>query len=596
MSRSRSLLRTRQTEVKCSWRSSFFMRDASWPSSILPTSDLLALDNPISRSTARGGAVHMRSVGECPIFDGGLPVPTPRRRRRPRKISNVYFAYVPKNSGFRASYRDLRVQLSPSFLSQPQPARPGAGDEELARGGGGRESATVVLFPRHAEAGRLTGWDERPDAAAKARSEGGRRDRAERAGRGDEADRLRDLVSQMTLGAGLRAPDGVAERGGVPRLEGIGGRRHEDLALLEKLLESVQQLPGGERRTGGDGQEPSNPLRSAGRANRLTERLSGSAGAAPELEDRGRGERQAVVGLARASRLLRRHAARADDERPLGRQGNLPLEPNRAERVLRELTGAAAEDRRVVFAPAEGAHPPIAGQAAEGEAILDRAEIAGEILGASDIRPVGGMSFELIDVGERREDRDDERAAAREAGRARQGGSDGNIGAVQRAREVARDTADHRRRIRPPASVLRALLLIGERRTRFEPENRIGDSNDAVRARLRDHADSPLDGAEKTAPARVVGVLAEHLDASRNKPPRRAFGSAPGEQREALLCRTEESRLTIRFSSAPPRRREPFGDLFHGSAVIPRSRSATAATSEGRERSRTPSRLRTTLA
>jgi len=42
------------------------MRDASLPSSMRPMSDLLAFDSPTSRSTASGGAVHMRSIGSTP--------------------------------------------------------------------------------------------------------------------------------------------------------------------------------------------------------------------------------------------------------------------------------------------------------------------------------------------------------------------------------------------------------------------------------------------------------------------------------------------------------------------------------------------------
>ena len=59
------LVSTRQTLVKFSSSNSAFMRTASFPSSILPISDLFALARPMSRSTANGGAVHMRRVGNA---------------------------------------------------------------------------------------------------------------------------------------------------------------------------------------------------------------------------------------------------------------------------------------------------------------------------------------------------------------------------------------------------------------------------------------------------------------------------------------------------------------------------------------------------
>src|SRR4029077_12911369 len=101
------------------------------------------------------------------------------------------------------------------------------------------ESPTLVRFQRGGECFSPPGRHARPDAAAEARPEGGRRDRAERAGRGDESERFGDWLAEKARGAGLRARDGVAERSGVPRLESPGGRRHEDLALLEKLLEAA---------------------------------------------------------------------------------------------------------------------------------------------------------------------------------------------------------------------------------------------------------------------------------------------------------------------------------------------------------------------
>src|SRR6266540_3790571 len=112
----------------------------------------------------------------------------------------------------------------------------------------------------------------------------------------------------------------------------------------------------------GFAQNFTNSIRRTGLACGLAERLSRPAGAAPEFEDRGGGKRQSVVAVARGPGLLRRHAARGDDERPIGRQDDLPLEPYRAEGVLREHPGAAAEHRRVVFAPSEGPDTAVTSQ------------------------------------------------------------------------------------------------------------------------------------------------------------------------------------------------------------------------------------------
>ncbi len=64
MSRSRSLVRIRQIVVNSESRSAAFIFTGSLPSSIRPMRFLLTSARPISRSTANGGAVHIRSVGK----------------------------------------------------------------------------------------------------------------------------------------------------------------------------------------------------------------------------------------------------------------------------------------------------------------------------------------------------------------------------------------------------------------------------------------------------------------------------------------------------------------------------------------------------
>ena len=62
MSRSRSLERMRQSLLNSAFKSAAFILVGSLPASIRPTRVLLAPAKPIKRSTASGGAVHMRSV------------------------------------------------------------------------------------------------------------------------------------------------------------------------------------------------------------------------------------------------------------------------------------------------------------------------------------------------------------------------------------------------------------------------------------------------------------------------------------------------------------------------------------------------------
>ncbi len=101
MSRSSSSVSTRQTLERFSSRSSAFIRAASSPFSMRPTRDLLAPESPTSRSTASGGAVHMRSVGSAFGFAFSVRASRLRKSRVERRATftcSVVFTRVARNA------------------------------------------------------------------------------------------------------------------------------------------------------------------------------------------------------------------------------------------------------------------------------------------------------------------------------------------------------------------------------------------------------------------------------------------------------------------------------------------------------------------
>src|SRR5262249_13725233 len=111
-------------------------------------------------------------------------------------------------------------------------------------------------------------------------------------------------------------------------------------------------------------------------------------------------------------------------------------------------------------------------------------------------------------------------------------------------------------------------------------------------------AEPALDGAEQTAAAGVIGVLAQHLDAAGHEP-------VPQQVRirtRRLLHHARRFRQQLRLAGGFPfaqalrcqTREEPLGHLVHNMTCRASSREATAAISARRERSSTPWALRTT--
>ena len=138
----------------------------------------------------------------------------------------------------------------------------------------------------------------------------------------------------------------------------LRGRGHQPLALLEELVEAIEQRLRREARVAAVPQRRrgSGPARPERRSPPRRASCPGDSAAAFQTSSTARAERDARLYDSRLLPVLSDVTPlSADDERPALRQGHPALEPDRAERVPRELVRAAAEDRRVVLASAERA-------------------------------------------------------------------------------------------------------------------------------------------------------------------------------------------------------------------------------------------------
>jgi len=173
------------------------------------------------------------------------------------------------------------------------------------------------------------------------------------AGAPRQADRLRDLILQASLGQLLRAVDQGAKRGDIPACQDFRRCRNDLRALGEELLETPAQ---------GSSDDPTQLRgRVRRRGQRGGERRIGPLGrAAPRREDRGGLSGGTIVALPRPAGLVRHHAADRDDEPPASGKRHVALVPHGAEGVLAQDAGLAAENRGMVLAAAEGPHAGVA--------------------------------------------------------------------------------------------------------------------------------------------------------------------------------------------------------------------------------------------
>src|SRR5262249_11517038 len=172
--------------------------------------------------------------------------------------------------------------------------------------------------------------------------------------------------------------------------------------------------------------------------------------------------------------------------------------------------------------------------------------------------------------------------------RARQVGRKGNVRAGPGAGKVAREPERDRLRVDRPSDSLPGAVRM-ESQLDMAPVRRVDDANPLVRPGGGRHAKTPLGGAEKTSPAGVIGVFAEHLDASRDKEAagRGRVGVSQRLQRSAGLV--EQLRFPLGLERRQPGFAQPFGKVARaqGSTAKPRRRSETLEMSPRVERSST---------
>ena len=257
------------------------------------------------------------------------------------------------------------------------------------------------------------------------------------------------------------------------------------------------------------------------RGERRAHRDIGTAGrATPAVERRAQPERDIVVPLQGTPRFLRAHTARAHGEDEPGGKRNRALERDRAESILGDCTGARRENRGVIFAAAERADAGVAAERAEVEAILDGAEIPGQVIGGPNGRAVGGARFQLVHRCQREKDRDDERARAAHARGVRHVAPERDVGAAQGLAEVdGNATGDGDGIVYPRprrgGDVAAQGELGGGARLDIAHAHQ-GSVRRAGGSRRREHGDALLDGTEQAPAPAVVRVLAEYFDAAGN--------------------------------------------------------------------------------
>ncbi len=126
---------------------------------------------------------------------------------------------------------------------------------------------------------------------------------------------------------------------------------------------------------------------------------------------------------------------------------------------------------------------------------------------------------------------DHQRAGTAHAGGRRQIAAQGDVRAPQRAGEIAGHAAGNGHGIVRPMPDRRDQLRLERRSSTGSPRRGVHDADRVVLAAARDDAESALHGRQQAPPAGIIGVLAEHLDASGHeeavKTPRRA--AQPGQ-------------------------------------------------------------------
>ena len=98
------------------------------------------------------------------------------------------------------------------------------------------------FHPSHAELFCLVGSHERPDTAAKSRTERRRGDRAKLARLALQRDGLRHLVAEQCVGGLLRVVDEGPELTPALRGQGVESRGQDAAVLFEDVIEPAEQV------------------------------------------------------------------------------------------------------------------------------------------------------------------------------------------------------------------------------------------------------------------------------------------------------------------------------------------------------------------
>jgi hypothetical protein len=190
--------------------------------------------------------------------------------------------------------------------------------------------------------------------------------------------------------------------------------------------------------------------------------------------------------------------------------------PDRHVGVRADVSGPGREDRGVILAAAVNAHAARAGERTERQPALDRAEVPGQVEWAGDGRAPVRALVEAAAPNQGGGDADDERTGTADAGGPRQVAAKDDVGAKGGAGEVARQPARDDRDVLAPARTLARVVVWIE--LDAVPRRRIHRAHEAVVARPGRNREPARHGRDERRSARIVGVLAEHLDASGHEP------------------------------------------------------------------------------
>ncbi len=201
----------------------------------------------------------------------------------------------------------------------------------------------------------------------------------------------------------------------------------------------------------------------------------------------------------------------------------------------------------MVLAAAFGAHAALAGQRTERSAVLDGGRVRREVVAvvANALEPRRGP-VQVVRTHQGEEDHNHERARAAHSRRRRKVALEYQVDAAGHLREVPGQAAQDGQGICRPADVRQwAVRVEHQRRAASE----VGHRQAPVCAGSGNDVESSFRSADEAAASAVVGVLAEHLDATGHVPgvPRLLVAALGRKRRQQVV---ESDRVSARGLSA----------------------------------------------